>query len=76
MHFKLLIIKYFALSYHLILQLYIKQHNYTNFSQKTNSPTFCGQITKQYFNISADQFLLLVLTLQNQYIQGADDKAF
>ena len=56
MHFKLRIIKYSALSSNLILQLYIKQPNYTNFSKKNKLINFCGHITEKYFNILAHQF--------------------
>ena len=56
MYFKLLIVKYAALSYHLILQLYTvykKQHNYTNFfNKKQTHQLFAAklQIILQYFN--------------------------
>ena len=28
---------------------------------KTNSPTFCGQITEKFFNTSADQFFFVAI---------------
>ena len=66
------IIKYSTLSYNLILQSYIyKTTQLYKFFVKTNSLTFCGQITENYFNISADQFflsLLLILQMFKLYI--------